>query len=137
TAENLAEKYSISREEVDAYALQSQMRYQQALKEGKFNDEISSITVVSKKGELKVSHDEHPKGDVSADGLKKLPALFKKDGVVTAGNASGIVDGAAMTILMTESEAKRRGLKPLAKIISYASVGCDPTIMGIGPVKAI
>jgi acetyl-CoA acetyltransferase family protein len=137
TAENLAVKYKITRDETDAYALQSQMRYQAAFKEGKFKDEISPVTVTSKKGELVVALDEHPKGDVTAEGLKKLPALFKKDGVVTAGNASGIVDGAAMSILMTESEAKRRGLKPLAKILSYASVGCDPSIMGIGPVKAI
>ena len=137
TAENLAVKYKISRDEVDAYALQSQMRYQAALKEGKFATEISPITVQTRKGELSVENDEHPKGDVSLEGLKKLPAIFKKDGVVTAGNASGIVDGAAMSILMTETEAKARGLKPLAKIRSYASVGCDPTIMGIGPVGAI
>ncbi len=137
TAENLAVKYKISRDEVDAYALQSQMRYQAALKEGKFATEISPVTITTKKGEFTVEHDEHPKGDVTIEGLKKLPALFKKDGVVSAGSASGIVDGAAMSILMTESEAKARGLKPLAKILSYASVGCDPTIMGIGPVNAI
>lgn len=137
TAENLAVKYKISRDEVDAYALQSQMRYQAALKEGKFATEISPVTITTKKGEFTVENDEHPKGDVTIEGLKKLPALFKKDGVVSAGSASGIVDGAAMSILMTESEAKARGLKPLAKILSYASVGCDPTIMGIGPVNAI
>jgi acetyl-CoA C-acetyltransferase/acetyl-CoA acyltransferase 2 len=137
TAENLAEMYKISREEVDQYSLKSQMRYKKAFEEGKFQQEMKPVEIQSPKGAITVSKDEHPRMDAAYENLAKLKPIFKKDGVVTAGNSSGIVDGAAASILMSEDEAKKRGLKPLARIISYASVGCDPRIMGIGPVYAI
>lgn len=137
TAENLAEKYKISREEVDQYAFKSQQRYKNALSEGKFSAEMKPVEIEGRKGNVKVEKDEHPRADVTMEGLAKLRPLFKKDGVVTAGNASGIVDGAASSILMSEDEAKKRKLKPLARVVSYASVGCDPRIMGIGPAFAI
>jgi acetyl-CoA acetyltransferase family protein len=137
TAENLAEKYKITREQCDEYSLLSQKRYETAREKGYFAQETTNITVQTRKGDVVVSKDEHPKPDVTPDKVKAMKALFKKDGTVTAATASGIVDGAAMSVLMTEAEAKKRGLKPLAKIISWASVGCDPTIMGIGPAGAI
>lgn len=137
TAENLAEKYSISRDACDEYSLVSQSRYAKALANNSFETEMTSVTVQTKKGDVVISKDEHPKPDVTLDKVKALKPLFKKDGTVTAATASGIVDGAAMTVLMTEAEAKRRGIKPLAKLISWASVGCDPKIMGIGPAGAI
>lgn len=137
TAENLAEKYKISREQCDEYSLLSQKRYEDARAKGYFASETTKITVPTRKGDVIVDKDEHPKPDVSADKIKAMKALFKKDGTVTAATASGIVDGAAMSVLMTEAEAKKRGLKPLAKLVGWASVGCDPTIMGIGPAGAI
>jgi acetyl-CoA acetyltransferase family protein len=137
TAENLAEKYSISRDACDEYSMLSQSRFTQAMAKQAFEVEMTSVTVPTKKGDVVISKDEHPKPDVPADKIKALKPLFKKDGTVTAATASGIVDGAAMSVLMTEAEAKRRGLKPLAKLISWASVGCDPKIMGIGPAGAI
>lgn len=137
TAENLAEKYKISRDEVDQYALSSQKRYKAALDKKYFDTEISPVTITDKKGETVIARDEHPRPETTIEGLKKLKPLFKKDGTVTAGTASGIVDGACASILMSEDEAKKRNLKPLARIVSYASVGCDPSIMGIGPVYAI
>lgn len=137
TAENLAEKYKISREEVDQYAFKSQQRYKKAFEENKFADEMKPVEIKNSKGSTLVQKDEHPRMDATYESIAKLKPLFKKEGVVTAGNASGIVDGAAASILMSEDEAKKRNLKPLAKIISYASVGCDPKIMGIGPVYAI
>lgn len=137
TAENLAEQYKISREACDGYSLISQNRYAAALAQGHFDIEMTPVTVQTKKGDVVVSKDEHPKPDVTPDKIKTLKPLFKKDGTVTAATASGIVDGAAMSVLMTEAEAKRRGLKPLAKLVSWASVGCEPKIMGIGPAGAI
>jgi acetyl-CoA C-acetyltransferase/acetyl-CoA acyltransferase 2 len=98
---------------------------------------MTGVTVQTKKGDVVISKDEHPKPDVPAEKIRSLKPLFKKDGVVTAATSSGIVDGAAMTVLMTEAEATRRGLKPLCRILSWASVGCDPKIMGIGPAEAI
>ena len=137
TAENLAEKYSISREACDDYSAQTQARYAKALAAGNFAIEMTTVKVASKKGEVEISRDEHPKPDTPPEKLRALKPLFKKDGTVTAATASGIVDGAAMSLLMTEAEARRRGLKPIAKLISWASVGCDPSIMGIGPAGAI
>ena len=137
TAENLAEQYKISRDEVDQYALNSQKKYKQALDKKYFDIEISPVTIENPKGTITVQNDEHPRAETTIEGLQKLKPLFKKDGVVTAGTASGIVDGACASVLMSEDEAKRRKLKPLARIVSYASVGCDPKIMGIGPVYAI
>lgn len=133
TAENLAVKYEIPRQAVDAYALQSQARYKAAFDKGYFASEIAPVMVENKKGTLIIDKDEHPKSDTNIEKLSQLKPLFKKDGVVTAGNASGIVDGAAMSLLTSEAKAKELGLKPMARIVSYASVGCDPTIMGIGP----
>lgn len=137
TAENLAVKYKISRDEVDQYALQSQQRYKAAFDKKYFEAEITAVTVADKTGEKVIARDEHPRPETTLEGLKKLKPIFKKDGTVTAGTASGIVDGACASVLMSEDEAKRRNIKPLARIVSYASVGCDPSIMGIGPVLAI
>lgn len=133
TAENLAVKYQITRAEIDAYSLQSQTRFNAAVQKDYFKTEIAPVTIETKKGTVVVDKDEHPKPDTTLEKLGQLKSLFKKDGVVTAGNASGIVDGAAMSLLTSESKAKELGLKPMARIISWASVGCDPTIMGIGP----
>lgn len=137
TAENLAERYGITREQCDEYSMLSQKRFNEALQKNYFAAETTSVTVQTRKGDVVVSKDEHPKPDVAPDKIKAMKALFKKDGTVTAATASGIVDGAAMSLLMTEAEAKKRGVKPLAKLISWASVGCDPKIMGIGPAEAI
>lgn len=137
TAENLAEQYAISREACDEYSLLSQSRCAAALQKGFFEAEMVNVTVQTRKGEVVVSKDEHPKPDVAADKVKAMKPLFKKDGTVTAATASGIVDGAAMSVLTTEDEAKKRGLKPLARLVGFASVGCDPKIMGIGPAGAI
>jgi acetyl-CoA acyltransferase 2 len=136
TAENLGEKYGITREQCDRYAIQTQTRYKKALDQDYFTQEIAPVTVETKKGPVVVDKDEHPKPDSTYEKLATLKALFKKDGLVTAATASGIVDGAACSLLMSESKAKALGLKPLARILSYASVGCDPTIMGIGPAEA-
>lgn len=136
TAENLAVKYDITREQADKYAIQSQQRYDAALKKNYFAAEMSPITVETRKGSVVVDKDEHPKPDSTLEKLSTLKPVFKKDGIVTAAGASGIVDGAACSLLMSESKAKELGLKPLARIVSYASVGCDPSIMGIGPAGA-
>ncbi|MHB1419040.1 MAG: acetyl-CoA C-acetyltransferase [Bacillota bacterium] len=137
TAENLAEKYQISREEQDELAYISHTRAIAAIKEGKFKDEIVSVEIKSKKGSVFVETDEHPRADVSMENLAKLRAAFKPDGTVTAGNASGINDGAAALVLMSVGRAKELGIKPLAKIVSTASYGVPPEIMGIGPAYAI
>lgn len=137
TAENLAEKYGISRQDCDEYSLLTQSRFAQALEKKSFDIELTSVKVTTRKGELEITKDEHPKPGVPAEKIHALKPLFKKDGTVTAATASGIVDGAAMSVLMTEAEAKRRGLKPLARLVSWGTVGCDPKIMGIGPAGAI
>lgn len=137
TAENLAEKYGISREEQDKFSLLSQQRASKAVREGRFKDEITPVSIPQKKGEAKiVDTDEHPRPDVTLEKLAKLPPAFKKDGTVTAGNSSGLNDAAAVTVLMSKEKAKEVGLKPLAKILGYAIVGVDPSYMGIGPVPA-
>ena len=137
TAENLAEKYGISREEQDKFALLSQQRACKAIQEGRFIEEITPVTVTQKKGETKIiDTDEHPRPDVTLEKLAKLPPAFKKDGTVTAGNSSGLNDAAAATVLMSKEKAKEMGLRPLAKILGYAIVGVDPSYMGIGPVPA-
>lgn len=137
TAENLGAQYGITREQCDEFSLRSQARYKAALAEGVFAREISSVKVVGRKGEVIVDRDEHPKPDVTIEKLRAMKSLFKKDGLVTAATASGIVDGAACSVLMSESKAKSLGLKPMARIVAYGSVGCDPKIMGIGPAGAI
>ena len=137
TAENLAEKYQISRDACDEFSILSQARYDAAFKKGFFGAELAPVKVASKKGEMEVNKYKHPKPDSTREKIKSMKALFKPGGVVTAATASGIVDGAAMSILTTESNAKKRGLKPLCRLLSWASVGCDPKIMGIGPADAI
>jgi len=137
TAENLAEKYGISREEQDRFSLLSHQRACKAIQEGKFKDEITPVSVPQKKGETKViDTDEHPRSNTTLEKLAMLPPAFKKGGTVTAGNSSGLNDAAAVTILMSKEKAKEMGLKPLAKILGYAIVGVDPSYMGIGPVPA-
>ncbi|KAG1684833.1 3-ketoacyl-CoA thiolase, mitochondrial [Nymphon striatum] len=137
TAENLAEKYGISRQECDEYALQSQLRWKKAQDNGRFKDEIVPITLKVKGKQVVVDFDEHPRPATTMESLSKLPAVFKKNGTVTAGNASGICDGAATVIIASEDAVKKHDLTPLARIVGYNSVGCDPSIMGIGPAPAI
>lgn len=136
TAENLAEKYQLSRDTVDEYAVQSHKKALTAMGNGNFAKEIVPITMKTRKGEIIVNQDEHPR-ETSIDKLSKLPARFKENGVVTAGNASGINDGAAMVVLASSDYAERNNLKPIARLVSYSVVGVDPTIMGIGPAPAI
>lgn len=137
TAEKLGEQYGITRAEVDAYALLSQQRYQSALNKGIYQREIAAIEIKSKKGTTQLTHDEHSKPDTTLEKLGGLKSLFKKDGLVTAGTASGIVDGAAATMLGSEEFAKQHNLQPIARILHSSVVGCSPDIMGIGPVAAI
>lgn len=137
TAENLAEKYSISRQEQDEFAAQSQQRAVAAMEAGHFRDQILPIEVPQRKGDpVSVDTDEHPKAGTTAEGLAKLRPAFAKEGTVTAGNASGLNDGAAVVVVMSASKAKALGLEPLARISGYASAGVDPAIMGSGPVPA-
>ena len=136
TAENLAVKYNITREQADQMSIRSQQRYHAAAQKGYFAQEITPVTVETRKGSVVVDKDEHPKPDVTLAKLATMKPVFKKDGIVTAAGSSGIVDGAACSLLMSESKAKELGMKPLARIVSYASVGCDPSIMGIGPAGA-
>jgi acetyl-CoA acetyltransferase family protein len=136
TAENLGEKYGITRAQVDEYSYKTQQKYKAALTQGIFAEEISPFQVESKKGPVIVDKDEHPRPDVTLEKISAMKALFKKDGLVTAATASGIVDGAACSLITSESKAKELGLKPLARVVSYASVGCEPTLMGIGPAGA-
>ncbi|GHS79397.1 acetyl-CoA acetyltransferase [Pseudomonas sp. PAGU 2196] len=137
TAENLVDKYGLSREQQDAFAAESQRKAVAAIEAGRFKDEITPIVMPQKKGEPKVfERDEQPRPDTTAESLGKLRAAFKKDGSVTAGNASSLNDGAAAVLLMSATKAKALGLPVLAKIAAYASAGVDPAIMGIGPVSA-
>jgi acetyl-CoA acyltransferase 2 len=138
TAENLATSHDVTREDADTYALRSQAAYATALAAGHFNDEIVSLSRTDRRGRVKeVSVDECPRPQSTPEALGKLPTIFKKDGVITAGNASAITDGAAALVLATGTEAAKRGLSPLARIVSWGIVGVDPSIMGIGPVGAI
>lgn len=135
TAENLAVKYNLNREEVDGIALRSQTRWKAAQEGGRFKEEIVPITLKDKKGPVTFDVDEHPR-DTSSEILAKLAPVFKKGGVVTAGNASGICDGAAVVVIASEKAVKEHNLTPLARLVSYGIAGCDPSIMGIGPVPA-
>lgn len=138
TAENLADKYQLSREEQDAFAADSQNKTELAMNSGKFNDEIVPVIIPQRKGDpIVVDKDEFPRAGVTAAGLGKLRPAFKKDGTVTAANASGINDSAAMVLMMSEEKAKELGLTPMAYFIDTASAGVDPAIMGYGPVPAI
>lgn len=138
TAENIAERLNISREAQDEFALASQQKSAQAQADGKFVNEITAVSVPQKKGDaIVVNHDEYIKPKTSLEGLAKLRPAFKKDGTVTAGNASGINDGAAAVMLMKQSHAEALGLPILAKIVSYSATGVEPEIMGLGPVSAV
>ena len=137
TAENVAKHYQITREQQDQFAAASQNKASAAQKSGRFNDEIAPVTVKGRKGDTVVSDDEYIRHDSTAEMMAKLrPAFLKEGGTVTAGNASGINDGAAALVLMSASEAARRGLKPLARIASFATAGVDPAVMGTGPIPS-
>ncbi len=136
TAENVAEKFQVTREEQDKFALQSQEKAIKAIKDNKFKDEIINFKIKSKKAEIDFVKDEHPREGINLDALKRLKPVFKKDGTVTAGNASGINDGAAAVTLMSSSEAEKRNLKKLVEIKSWASCGVDPALMGTGPIPS-
>lgn len=137
TAENLAEKHRITRDEQDAQALKSQQLAEESQKKGYFDKEIVPVTVKDRKGEIKITQDEHPKHGASLADMQKLRPAFTSTGTVTAGNASGINDSAAAVLLMSEDEMKSRGLQPLAKIVAFAQGGVDPRVMGLGPVPAV
>ena len=136
TAENIAEKYQITRAAQDEFAAESQNKAEAAIAAGRFGAEIIPFTVKGRKGDTVVDKDEFPRAGVTAESLSGLRPAFKKDGSVTAANASGINDGAAVTVLMRASEAEKRGIAPLAKITSWATVGVDPSVMGTGPIPA-
>jgi acetyl-CoA C-acetyltransferase len=136
TAENVAQKWQITREEQDAFAAASQQKAEAAMKSGRFKDEIVPVTVKTRKGEVVIDTDEHPKAGTTAEALAKLRPAFAKDGTVTAGNASGLNDGAAALVLMTADAAAKRGIQPLARIASWATAGVDAAIMGSGPIPA-
>jgi acetyl-CoA C-acetyltransferase len=137
TAENLVERFGISRQDQDAFAAESQRRAESAIKTGAFKEEIVPVLVPGKKGETRIDTDEHPRPGTTAEALGKLKPAFKKDGTVTAGNASGINDGAAAVVVAGADRARSLGLPPLARIVSYASAAVDPRVMGIGPVPAV
>ena len=136
TAENVATKFQVTRQEQDKFALNSQEKALKAIKENKFNEEITKVKIRSNKAEIDFIKDEHPREGISLDGLSRLKPFFQKDGTVTAGNASGINDGAAAVTLMSDEEAKKRGLEKLVTIKSWASCGVDPALMGTGPIPA-
>lgn len=137
TAENLAEQYKLTRLDCDKLALKSQKNWKNAQVNGHFKSEIVPIKVKGRKGDESFEVDEHGRGDATIEELSKLPAVFKKNGTVTAGNASGIVDGASAIVLASEATVKKHNLQPLARVSSYFTSGCDPKIMGIGPVMAV
>ena len=137
TAENVARQFQITREQQDRFAVASQNKAEAAQKAGRFKDEIAAVTIKTRKGDVVVSADEYIKMGVTLEGIAKLrPAFDAKDGTVTAANASGINDGAAVALVMSLAEAKKRGIKPMARIVSWASAGVDPSIMGTGPIPA-
>lgn len=137
TAENLAEQYEITQGEVDAFSVLSQQRFAAAQAAGRFASEITPVELKSKKGSTFFSKDEHPRPDSTVEGFKKLPKVFKKDGVIHPGAASGINDGAGSAVLAARSWAEKKGLTPIGRLVNWASTGCDPRIMGLGPVSAI
>jgi acetyl-CoA C-acetyltransferase len=136
TAENVAQRWQLTREEQDQFATSSQNKAEAAQKEGRFKDEIAPVTIASRKGDIVVDQDEYIRAGTTIESLAKLRPAFSKEGTVTAGNASGINDGAAAIVLMTEAEAEKRGLTPLARIASWATAGVDPAIMGTGPIPS-
>jgi acetyl-CoA C-acetyltransferase len=136
TAENVAQRWQITRGQQDGFAATSQQRAEAAQKAGKFKDEIVAVKISTRKGDVTVDADEYPRAGTTAETLSKLKPAFAKDGTVTAGNASGINDGAAAVVVMSAAEAAKRGIKPLARIASWATAGVDPAIMGVGPIPA-
>ncbi len=136
TAEKLAEQHAITQDEVDAFSVLSQRRTAEAQGAGRFRDEIAPVEIETRKGKVTFEKDEHPRPETTVEGLRKLPRIFKKDGVIHAGAASGVADGAAMMVVMSREAADRRGLQPLARLVNWGVAGVDPTIMGIGPVPA-
>ena len=136
TAENVAKQWQLSRDEQDAFAVASQNKAEAAQKAGKFKDEIAAVTIKGRKGDTVVEEDEYIKHGTTIEGVSKLRPAFDKEGTVTAANASGINDGGAATVLMTEAEAAKRGITPMARIASWATAGVDPQIMGTGPIPA-
>jgi acetyl-CoA acyltransferase 2 len=137
TAENLGAQYNLTRQEVDEFALRSQTTWKEASDRGVFKDEIAPIEVKTRKGKVMMDTDEHPKPQTTIEGLAKLPPVFKKNGLVTAGSASGICDGAGAVIVASEDALKQHNLTPLARVVGYGLSGCEPTTMGYGPVPAI
>ena len=137
TAENVAEKYKISRDEQDLFALNSQEKTQKAINENRFKNELIKLKIDTDDKNFIFEKDEHPRSNLNLEDLKKLKTVFKENGTVTAGNSSGINDGAAATVLMSREEAELRGIEPLAKITSWATCGVDPALMGLGPIQAI
>lgn len=136
TAEKLAEQYRITQDEVDEFSVLSQRRFAEAQAAGRFQDEIAPVEIETRKGKVRFERDEHPRPDTTVEGLRKLPRVFKKDGVIHAGAASGVADGAAMLVMTSREAADRRGLRPLARLVNWGVAGVDPTVMGIGPVPA-
>jgi acetyl-CoA C-acetyltransferase len=136
TSENVAKKWQLTRDEQDAFAAASQQKAEAAQKSGRFDDEIVPVTISSRRGDTVIDKDEYPKHGTTADSLAKLRPAFDKEGTVTAGNASGINDGAAAVVLMSADEARKRGIAPLARIVSWATAGVDPAIMGTGPIPS-
>jgi len=137
TAENVAEKYKISRDEQDLFALNSQEKTQKATNENRFKNELIKLKINTDDKNFIFEKDEHPRNNLNLEDLKKLKTVFKENGTVTAGNSSGINDGAAATILMSREEAELRGIEPLAKVVSWATCGVEPSLMGLGPIKAV
>ena len=137
TAENVAEKYNISREEQDVFALNSQEKTQKAIKENKFQDEIIKLQIKKDQKNFVFEKDEHPRNNLGLEDLKKLKTIFKNNGTVTAGNSSGLNDGAAAIVLMSREESELRSLQPLAKVVSWATCGVEPSLMGLGPIPAV
>jgi len=137
TAENVAEKYGLTRDEQDAFSLESHRRAANAIANGWFADQILPIEIKERKATRVFAADEHVRSDVTEENLAKLRAVFKKDGTVTAGNASGINDGAAAMVLMERSTAEKRGIQPLAKLVAYGHGGVEPELMGLGPIPAV
>lgn len=137
TAETLADQYGLSRAACDEYAAGSQNRAEAARHAGRFDGEIAPVTAATRKGEVEVTRDEHPRDGVTAASLAKLPPVFRKDGVVHAGNSSGITDGAAAVVVLSAARAAELGIEPMARLAGYATAGVDPRVMGIGPVPAV
>ena len=137
TAENVAKKYKISRDEQDLFALNSQEKTQKATNENRFQNELIKLKINTNNKNFIFKKDEHPRNNLNLEDLKKLKTVFKENGTVTAGNSSGINDGAAATILMSREEAELRGIEPLAKVVSWATCGVEPSLMGLGPIKAV